>query len=223
MARIACSPRCVPHLCSLMTARRAAGRKGRDQAVADAHQPDPAAHPAATLGVPPCGALLGRRPPALWHHLCGALLRDDLHLADESLLIVFCGELAPPCRETPRLLVRRLSISGLTYRVCLVWLHGFFFYVSTLTPPCLQLCLDVVSASRSPSDGPRRAPAAEAPHRCRPQVFGFLFLVGILTVVITIEVSLVTTYVELCRCAVFCCLHRVPGAAAALLLLLLLL
>lgn len=29
-------------------------------------------------------------------------------------------------------------------------------------------------------------------------IFGFLFLVGILTVIITIEVSIVTTYVQLC-------------------------
>jgi len=29
-------------------------------------------------------------------------------------------------------------------------------------------------------------------------IFGFLFLVGILTVIITIEVSIVCTYVQLC-------------------------
>jgi Endomembrane protein 70 len=30
------------------------------------------------------------------------------------------------------------------------------------------------------------------------QIFGFLFLVGILTTVITVEVSIVCTYVQLC-------------------------
>lgn len=61
--------------------RRAAGGKARDQAVPDAHKPDPAAHPAAALGQPPCGAVPGRRPSALRHHLRGAVLCHDLHLA----------------------------------------------------------------------------------------------------------------------------------------------
>ncbi len=59
--------------------------KAGDQGIPDAHQPDPAPHPAAALGQPPGCALHGGWPAALWHHLRRALLRHDLHLAGAQL------------------------------------------------------------------------------------------------------------------------------------------
>ena len=61
--------------------RRHAGSQAGGQSVPYAHQPDPAPRAAAALGLAPHRALPGGRAAALWHHLCGALLCHDVHLA----------------------------------------------------------------------------------------------------------------------------------------------
>lgn len=67
--------------------RGCTGDQAGGAALPDAHQPDPAAHPAPPLGLPPMGALPGCRPAALRHPVCGAVLRNDLHLAGTSPIL----------------------------------------------------------------------------------------------------------------------------------------
>ena len=54
---------------------------------------------------------------------------------------------------------------------------------------CISWCHALVSSSNK---------RAVLEIRICMQIFGFLFLVGILTTVITVEVSIVCTYVQLC-------------------------
>jgi Endomembrane protein 70 len=188
-----------------MDIRRPAGGKARDQAVPHTHKPDPAAHTAAPLGQPPRGAVPGRRPAALRHHLRGAVLRHDLHLAGVGPVIVACKcscQYVHHQNGLPHVNLVNPCLPGLTHLV--LSLQILLLCAPSAVPAChldpvhvtvLPLLRHNPGASNTLFKQPEQTSVNMS--TC-PQIFGFLFLVGILTTVITVEVSIVCTYVQLC-------------------------